>query len=1047
MTKENPFDFDAIVIGSGFGGAVTACRLVQAGYRICILERGRRYERGDFPHHPSRRLGNDPLGSEAEGQAGLPDFSRWFWAQGEGLWDIRDLGDAISAQAAGYGGGSLLYANVHLRAPAEVFEGAPGTHSGAWPDVYRREKLDPYYDLAAFRLNVRPIPAEKRGMLQKTRQMDRVAERLGRRSELFYPPLAINFDPPERGGCTDCGYCWLGCDQHAKNTLDLNYLAEAESARDENNVPLADVRTLAEVVCIKPIVSADWQGGYSVGYRDLLLLGSETIKSGVDMVEVTAPYVFLCAGAVNTTELLFRNQGWLSPDRKGSGFRSALGNKYHPNSDSFWMVFDTEEPQEPDRGPTITTSLLYDADTDRGGRRDWFLVQDGGIPADLEPLLGVFRSPLWARRNRYREGRAPESSCDRPPGYAGLPFQMVQDLFRALKRNAERTKDFKGASPWSMWPWQAAAAYERDRDQLLDFLAHRAGPQIDRVVERAVDGLSESKRLKLEDLLGDGSVPGGIDLQGASEYGLPVRIFRLVTQLVAGSAAGMARQIAESLMEGILAEDSDRGAALLNEWLCWLLDYRVPNGHTAILLTMGRDSRPGCLEFSRDRFGHVGLSARLPEAGDSPERVTQERLLREMAKAWGGELRTNPVWPFYGARVVSHSQGGCPMSDKKTDGVTLDSGQVRGCPGLYVMDAAAFPTSVGVNPSATIAAVAEYKIERFIRGHAGKRSQWGSNASWEAPERSSGELGGWLKEYRRFLDPVSDIQSGETSSPELDPLGLEFSERMTGYHFPADSDFTDLTPATIWKLKNKELAGIEELTGIETNLTLSVEDVTGFLSFYAKDTWNGKDRCEEEGTSAKVETLEDPPRFRIRGSITFTQPIPLGDGGTGGVQTESLQVDDDPSRSYLQMFLKQRFTRKGREYYHYTFKYRLEFDDFPQVFLEGYKVLHDDPGFDFWEDTTTMFFGIFFVRGAEKGNEEARYEPYRLGVLRVPFDDFFSRQIRSVEITNTDDPARQSWALAAFGRFFFGKLAKIYLPQREKIERLARGLLTRTHGY
>ena len=118
MTQE-PQRFDAVVIGTGFGGAVTACRLVQAGLRVCILERGRRFEADDVPVYRPAFEGAEPDGGSD------PDPSRLAWALGGGVWDFCDLGDVVVAQAAGYGGGSIIYANVHLRPPADVFEEWP----------------------------------------------------------------------------------------------------------------------------------------------------------------------------------------------------------------------------------------------------------------------------------------------------------------------------------------------------------------------------------------------------------------------------------------------------------------------------------------------------------------------------------------------------------------------------------------------------------------------------------------------------------------------------------------------------------------------------------------------------------------------------------------------------------------------------------------------------------------------------------------------------------------------------------------------------------
>lgn len=119
----DPQDADAIIIGSGSGGAVAAARLAQAGYRVLILERGRRWNPGDFPR--------DPV---LEG--------RWLWSVDQGLYDIRGLGGMFAVQAAGWGGGSLAYANVFAR-PSDA------SMDPRWPVHLRRDTLDPYYDLAA----------------------------------------------------------------------------------------------------------------------------------------------------------------------------------------------------------------------------------------------------------------------------------------------------------------------------------------------------------------------------------------------------------------------------------------------------------------------------------------------------------------------------------------------------------------------------------------------------------------------------------------------------------------------------------------------------------------------------------------------------------------------------------------------------------------------------------------------------------------------------------------------------------------------------------
>lgn len=122
--------YDAIVVGSGFGGAVATCRLAQAGVDVGLLERGRRFTPGSFPRHRTR-----------------PDLQHW---RRGGLYDVRHLQDVLVVQGVGYGGGSLLYANVQVRPPADVFE-------EGWPAPYSRALLDPYYDLVGYMLDITPI--------------------------------------------------------------------------------------------------------------------------------------------------------------------------------------------------------------------------------------------------------------------------------------------------------------------------------------------------------------------------------------------------------------------------------------------------------------------------------------------------------------------------------------------------------------------------------------------------------------------------------------------------------------------------------------------------------------------------------------------------------------------------------------------------------------------------------------------------------------------------------------------------------------------------
>jgi cholesterol oxidase len=357
--------FQALVIGSGFGGAVAVCRLAQAGVDVAVVERGRRWPPGSFPRDLSR----------------LDDG--WLWLCGQGLYDARPLNDILAVQAAGYGGGSLVYANVAMRPPQEVFD-------LSWPEPYSRAALEPYYDLVAHMLDVRPVPADRRtGELPpKTRLMAKAAGLLGHSDGFFHPNLAVRFEGegPNRFGvtqnaCTFSGQCDIGCNEGAKNTLDLNYLALAEQHG-------AAVGTRTEAVHI-----ARAGDGYQVRLREYGHPGAA--HGGVER-DVTASHVFVCAGALGTTELLLRSRDQY---RTLPDLPPALGRGYSGNGDFLSFGDGLRELAQPSNGPTITTAALLHTGTTAD--QQWFVLEEGGYSEHLAKLvrgLHVSRLPAYAAR-------------------------------------------------------------------------------------------------------------------------------------------------------------------------------------------------------------------------------------------------------------------------------------------------------------------------------------------------------------------------------------------------------------------------------------------------------------------------------------------------------------------------------------------------------------------------------------------------------------------------------------------------------------------------
>src|ERR1700712_2074858 len=161
--------YDVVVVGSGFGGGIAACRLAEAGKRVCVLERGRRFAPGDFIDDPD-------------------DAPELLWHEKlnpEGLFDVRMMSDVTVISAAGVGGGSLVYANVPLPAPADVFD-------EGGPSAITREELDPWYTLTEDALEPRTTPPDP--ALAKVRAFAAAGRRAGREANLL--PIAVHFGEP-----------------------------------------------------------------------------------------------------------------------------------------------------------------------------------------------------------------------------------------------------------------------------------------------------------------------------------------------------------------------------------------------------------------------------------------------------------------------------------------------------------------------------------------------------------------------------------------------------------------------------------------------------------------------------------------------------------------------------------------------------------------------------------------------------------------------------------------------------------------------------------
>ncbi|MFI5096681.1 MAG: GMC oxidoreductase [Candidatus Acidiferrales bacterium] len=355
--------YEAIVIGSGFGGAITGCRLAKKWDRgrVLILERGKRYPMGSFPRKPHEFAHN--FWALAGERTQRPRHIRRLIERGEeshGIFDVRNFQHMDAVVGAGLGGGSLIYANVFMIPPDEVFD-------ERWPGSCKKSNLLPYYAVAKEVLGSRPIPVDDDPRRQIIRQQlfAEVARKNGRNSELvdinvffgndFQKPLAIGEQERNRYGalqtsCVYCAECDIGCNYHAKNTLDLNYLFVAEHRYQ------AVIRTEHLVLKIVPVdaaqaddPAADGTYGYRVYFRDL-----SGIKTEVQTA--LAQRVIVSAGALGSTEILLRCKERF---RTLPRISDKLGRGFSGNGDFISFVLGSKLPADPNYGPVITQRTDY----------------------------------------------------------------------------------------------------------------------------------------------------------------------------------------------------------------------------------------------------------------------------------------------------------------------------------------------------------------------------------------------------------------------------------------------------------------------------------------------------------------------------------------------------------------------------------------------------------------------------------------------------------------------------------------------------------------
>lgn len=327
-------NYDYIIIGSGFGGSVSALRLSEKGYRVLVIEKGKHYGTSDFPKTNW-------------------NLRKWLWLplfRFFGFFKLTFFRHITVLSGVGVGGGSLVYANTLPRPPREFYR------SGNWAGLADwEEELSPYYDIAEQMLGVQTNPR----FFDADHALKEVSVNLAMKNEAAPTRVAVFFgtpdknvpDPyfngrgPERSGCNFCGGCMTGCRYNAKNTLDRNYLYLAR----QNG---AEIIAEYKVIDVKPAGSTDGSDGY-----DVTCIKTTAWFSPERRVYRSKGIIF-SGGVLGTVRLL------LDLKRKSlPGLSRQTGNFIRTNNESLILVTTRDAGKDMSQGIAIGSIVKVDDDS------------------------------------------------------------------------------------------------------------------------------------------------------------------------------------------------------------------------------------------------------------------------------------------------------------------------------------------------------------------------------------------------------------------------------------------------------------------------------------------------------------------------------------------------------------------------------------------------------------------------------------------------------------------------------------------------------------
>lgn len=466
--------YDVLIIGSGFGGSISAYRLAQAQRNsgkpvsVCVLERGKRYNRGEFPRRLNR---TKDWWWRNEGQRG--------W---RGLIDFRSFDNISVVCASGVGGTSLMYLDIQVDAFESTWSQVGPEGQRRWPrSVDWASEMPGYY--ARVKQMLRPTPIPRPTL--KTLALRRGAQAMGAGDRFKLLDVAVYWgqngsepgllhsDPygrggPPQAGCVYCGECDIGCNIHAKNTLDLNYLYFAEKAG-------AEVWSQHQVISIErnPPGHPVHPEGYTISYEDL--------RFGI-RGRVSASMVIVAGGCLGSTELLLRaKHGFVHGKEKIAAtlpdLSPRLGDFFSGNGDFGAIASETNRETLPMAGPTITAAV--DLREKLGG--NGFLIEDGGLPDVVRAGLRRLPGGLSTARRLFSFIRELFARGDARPivesVFQLLEFEALRDALPFLVMGhdaADGKMSVDEAGKLQIrWPHAASMPYFREVENSLRQLAEQ----------------------------------------------------------------------------------------------------------------------------------------------------------------------------------------------------------------------------------------------------------------------------------------------------------------------------------------------------------------------------------------------------------------------------------------------------------------------------------------------------------------------------------------------------------------------------------------------